>query len=231
MKWQHPTGNKPLVVDIIALGPSQREYHAHHHASYTPAMDAPDETWIINKGLRTIKSDMAFVLDDLEGEKRQSTRYADEILEYAQDRPIITSELMDIERPAWPGQIHNYPLTEIVDHIGAWLAQAQGVKKPTNREARDAGLSAGYYLHNSVPMILAYALFIGVRDIRLYGADYTIRASDSIEENRPNCEYWVGFLRAMGVRVRVPAGTTLLNTDMNKRIYGYAREPVLGAVE
>jgi hypothetical protein len=76
-------------------------------------------------------------------------------------------------------------------------------------------------------MILAYALFIGVREIRLYGADYVIRGSDHMEENRPNCEYWVGFLRGMGIVVKVPRGTTLLNTDMNKRIYGYARDPIL----
>jgi len=230
-KWQHPTGNSPDVVDIIALGPSQREYHAHHHAAYTPAMPSPDETWAINKGMRTIRSDLAFVLDDLEGERRQSSRYADELLDYAKDRPIITSELMKCERGTWPGLIYDYPLSGVVDHIGERLAKIQGIKKPTGRQIRDTGLSVGYYLHNSVPMILAYALLIGVKEIRLYGADYTIRASDSMEENRPNCEYWVGFLRAWGVRIRVPGGTTLLNTDQNKRIYGYAREPVLDAVD
>jgi hypothetical protein len=229
-KWKHPTGKKPKVVDIIALGPSQREYHAHQHSAYTPSMPNPDETWAINKGIRTIGSDMAFVLDDLEGERRQSAQYADDLLAYAKNKPIITSELMDCERPTWPGKIHNYPLTEVMDHIGEGLVEKQGIKNPTRRQIRDAGTHAGYYMHNSVPMILAYALFIGVREIRLYGADYTIRASDNMEENRPNCEYWVGFLRAWGVRVRVPGGTTLLNTDQNKRIYGYARVPVLGAV-
>jgi len=228
--WQHPTGNTPDVVDIVALGPSQREYHAHQHAAYNPPMSMPNETWAINKGLRTVKSDMAFVLDDLEGERRQSDRYASDLLAYAQDKPIITSELMDCERPTWSGQIHNYPLTEIIDHIGAGLVARQGIPHPTNQQIRDAGLNAGYYLHNSVPMILAYALFIGVKEIRLYGADYTIRASDAMEENRPNCEYWVGFLRAWGIRVLVPSSTTLLNTDLNKRIYGYARDPMLNAV-
>ena len=229
MPWTHPTGGVPAVIDIIALGPSQREYHADQHSSYTPNLDRPDETWIINKGLRTVKSDLAFVLDDLEGERRKSARYADDIIAYAEKRPVITSELMDIERPAWPGLFFNYPLTEVIDHIGGLVADRQGVE-PTPQTVRGLGLQAGWYLHNSVPMILAYALYIGVKEIRLIGADYTIRHSDNMEENRSNCEYWVGFLRAMGVRIRVPSGTTLLNTCLSKRVYGYARDPVLKAV-
>jgi len=228
--WTHPTGKVHEVVDIIALGPSQREYHAHQHAAYNPVLAAPDETWIVNKGLRTVRSDMAWVLDDLEGERRRSARYAQEIIDYAADRPVITSELMDCERGSWPGQFHNYPLTEIIDSLGLRLAFCQGNHRPTKQQARDAGLQAAFYLQNSIPMILAYALFIGVKEIRLFGADYTIRASDHMEENRPNCEYWIGFLRACGVRIRLPASTTLLNTDQNRRVYGYARDPQLRAV-
>lgn len=228
--YYHPTVISPKVVDIIALGPSQREYHGHQHSAYNPVMPKADETWTVNKGIRTIRSDLAFILDDLEGERRKSSRYASEILDYAKERPVITSELMDCERDNWPGLIYNYPLTEIIDSIGLRVAFCQGNHKPTPQQAREAGLNAAFYLHNSIPMVLAYALFIGVKEIRLFGADYTIRASDHMEENRPNCEYWVGFLRACGVRVRVPASTTLLNTDQNRRIYGYARDPVLKAL-
>ena len=228
--WHHPTGDHPKVIDLIALGPSQREYHGHQHAAYNPVLSAPDETWIVNKGLRTVKSDLAFVLDDLEGERRRSQRYASEIIAYARSRPVITSELMDCERSRWPGKIHNFPLTPIIDCLGKRLAFCQGIAKPTPAQARDAGLQAAFYLHNSIPMILAYALFIGVKEIRLFGADYTFRNADHMEENRPNCEYWIGFLRACGVRIRLPASTTLLNTDQNRRTYGYARDPVLDAL-
>lgn len=231
MNWQHPTGRNPQVIDLISLGPSQREYHSHHHALYNPTLPKADELWTLNKGIRTIKSDMAFILDDLEGERRRSVRYAKEIIEYASDKPVITSELSAAERENWPGHIHNYPLTEIVDYIGAKLAWLQGVDSPTPQQSRDAGTGAALYLYNSVPMILAYALFIGVREVRLFGADYTIRGTDHMEENRPNCEYWVGMLRGMGVRIRVPGTTTLLCTDQPKRIYGYARDPILEPVE
>jgi hypothetical protein len=227
MSWQHPTGGRPKVIDIIALGPSQREYHNHQHAAYNPVLDAADETWIVNKGMRTVKSDLAFVLDDLEGERRRSLRYAGELIEYAMHRPIITSEIMDCERSRWPGRFYNYPLTKIIDSLGLRLAFCQGVARPTPEQAREAGLQGAFYLHNSVPMILAYALFIGVKEIRLFGADYTIRNYDHMEENRPNCEYWVGFLRACGVRIRLPQSTTLLNTDQSRRTYGYARDPIL----
>lgn len=217
-------------MDIIALGPSQREYHGMLHANYNPPLPAPDETWAVNKGLRSVVSDLAFVLDDLEGERRHSQRYADEIINYAAQRPVITSELTNHERMSWPGLIFNYPLTEVIDHVGGRLAPLQGLDD-TPQNNRAAGMQAGLYLHNSVPMILAYALLIGVKEIRLFGADYTIRGSDHMEENRPNCEYWIGMLRGFGLRVRLSGSTTLLNTDLNKRIYGYARPPILKPVE
>lgn len=235
--WKHPTGRVPSTVDIISLGPSQREYHAHQHSAYTPSTPAPDEVWTLNKGIRTVKSDLAFVLDDLEGERRKSARYADEIIAYAQERNVITSELASVERPTWPGLFHDYPLTRILDKLGGEIAYRRYLRRrnvnpnaplPTAHEARQAGLDVVYYLHNSIPMILAYALFIGVHEIRLYGADYNVRRADHLEANRPNCEYWVGFLRALGVRVMVPTTTTLLNTDEQPYIYGYARAPVLG---
>ena len=105
------------------------------------------------------------MLDDLEGERRRSPRYAGEIIDYAMNRPVITSELMDCERPGWPGRFHNYPLTKIIDSIGLRLAFCQGIAKPTPAQARDAGMQGAFYLHNSIPMILAYALFIGVKEI------------------------------------------------------------------
>ena len=127
--WRHPTGANPKTIDLIALGPSQREYHGHQHAAYNPVLASPDETWIVNKGIRTVKSDLAFVLDDLEGERRRSPRYAGEIIDYAMNRPVITSELMDCERSGWPGRFHNYPLTKIIDSLGLRLAFLSGHRK------------------------------------------------------------------------------------------------------
>ena len=225
--WSHPTGNQPRTVDIICLGPSQRQYHAMLHAEYTPGLAVPDETWTLNKGIRSIPCDLAFILDDLEGEERKSKRYADEIRAFAAKTPVITSELMEYERHRWPGQFHNYPLREILVAIGARLLEQAGHTECTDRQALEEGSQAAFYFYNSVPMILAYALFIGVKEIRLFGADYTTRDSDRLEENRPNAEFWVGFIRGMGVRVRLPQSTTLLNTDRGAWVYGYARQPVL----
>lgn len=225
--WHHPTGEAPKVVDLVGLGPTQRNYHAALHAQYTPDLARPCEVWTLNKGIRSIACDLAFVLDDLEGECRKSSRYQEEIGEFAFHTPIITSEMDHQARQRFPmGDFHEYPLWPIVDRVGATILEHRGKTEAYQSEVRQAGLECGYYLHNSIPMILAYAWFIGVEEIRLYGIDYDWPGHSRLEADKPNAEYWVGFLRARGVRVRVPDDTTLLNTGRQPWIYGYARQPL-----
>lgn len=229
MNYRHPTGSVPKVVDLVALGPSQRDYHAMLHSQYTPGMPKADEVWTLNKGIRSIVCDLAFVLDDLIGEERKSAQYADELRKFAWRTPVITSELTKAERESFPGMFYEYPLREVLEYVGTRinLARTEQTGEEQATSGYQVGIDNGQYMHNSIPMILAYALAIGVREIRLFGCDYTLRSSDHLEANRPNAEYWVGMLRAFGVRVMVAPSTTLLNTDQGRRIYGYARQPKL----
>lgn len=230
MSFQHPTKRPvPRTVNIIALGPTNADYHTAHF-NYDPVVPAADETWTVNKGFRTTRHQLVFILDDLERERRISERYWNDIC--AHDKPIITTICDPMVRRAYPGvDLWEYPIHEVIDFYGRlFLRVNQGADKQfSDEDIRNAGRQVGSYLHNSIPMILAYAGFIGVRSIFLWGADYDFPGAAIHEADKPNTEYWVGMLQlGLGVSFRMSARTTLLSTHKGREIYGYyGRQPML----
>ena len=209
MPWTHPTGNTPESVLIVALGPTKSDLFEMTTAHEPPelVMDV-DEVWGINAGANHLAGrvayDVLWVMDHLDGEARKMPRYMELLLRWSNRHmaPIITSEA-----GGWSHlpQVHEYPLKEVIDAVG------------TNNA----------YFHNSVPYLLAYALYIGVKRIILWGADYSHERSKRREEDRANAEYWVGFLRARGVDVYLPDTTTLCNMSRGLWFYGYREQPTL----
>lgn len=198
MSWKHPTGQVPETVDVVALGASCQAYMRHQLRKDRPVASVPDEVWTVNRGIRLFEADLAFVLDELPDEIIDDPAYGTIIKTYK--KPIITT----VCSPLAPSSM-TYPGAEILDCI-----------------ERKCGLTDPYW-HNSMPMVLAYAWFIGVKQITLWGCDYTLENGRVLEDDRANCEYWVGFLRACGVRVGVPTETTLLNQHKTRgelHIYG-----------
>jgi len=228
MDWEHPTGNKPKIVDIVACGPTLRTYLA-MRMDYDPVAPTADEVWTLNKALRTVKGDVGFVMDDMIGEHRRSSRYGEDLDDLSM--PIITStvdrDVLDMY-PKLAPNLHPYPINEVLNQIGARILHARGqggsVQLGTN-EVKETGDIAGYYLHNSIPFMLAYALFLGVEKVQLFGADYTYPGMVAREDDRANTEYWVGMLRAFGVEVWTTSDTTLLNQMKQPHIYGYGARP------
>jgi hypothetical protein len=227
---RHVTGKTPESVAIVAMGPSQRIWH-NGNGSYDRGIPQPAEVWALNKGLRTLKADVAFILDDLVGEARRSEQYAADIRGLS--LPIITSTIDHDVRQLFPGnRLHAFPLQDIIWEMGIRFGVVNGtdvehiIRNPGN--VLRIGHAVGYYMQNSIPMILAYALWIGVRRVYLYGVDYTYPGQEAREDDRANCEYWVGFCRGQGLEVQVCADSTLLDTRKPPQLYGYgARPPVL----
>lgn len=174
---------------------------AHDYTStriaHEPETDA-DETWIVNTGIRIWPHDVAWVMDDLRWYSDRYPRYGRDLM--TATRPIITNNAY----PEFPTSF-SYPLDAIIKAFG-----------PENA-----------YWHNSVPYILAYASFIGVKRMMIWGADYTYPGSQAREDGRANCEYWIGFCRARGMTVEVPSTTTLLGTGRQPWFYGYLRQPIV----
>lgn len=223
-EWQHPTGKAPKRVAILGLGPTAQDWHA-AHVQYNPPLDPVDEVWSVNKGFRTVKSDLVFIMDDLVDEARKSPRYGDEIAQA--EIPVITSTVDSQVAERWPDAMA-YPLQDVLTFWGARIKWMQtGDEEVDAVEALNKGLQDAAYFNNSIPYILAYAGMIGVRNIALFGCDYTFPGSAAREDDRANAEYWVAALQfGLGVTFQFPSRTTLLNKNKGREFYGFnGRQP------
>lgn len=200
--WEHPTElEHPKRVAFVGLGPSIEAWVAVQLRKGEASPEVRgiydfDEIWTLNRGARLLAHDLSFVMDDLRGEARHDPDYGQALMRA--EKPIITSRAYD-EFPASMA----YPLEAVAQLVGA----------------------ENLYFRNSVPYVLAYALFIGVKEIVLFGVDYDYPGQRVTEEGRANTEYWVGFCRARGMRVGVPSASTLLAANAGAWWYGYAEQP------
>ena len=207
--WVHPTGREPKTVLVVGLGPTKQdllELTTIHEPN--PRIMDVDEVWGINGGANHLAGRVAYslvwVMDHIEGEARREPIYGKRLADWMDfhEAPIITSQA----HGEWlhMRHMHEYPLREVVNTVGVDNA----------------------YFHNSIPYILAYALFIGVEDLVMFGCDYAHERIKRREDDRPNAEYWVGFCRARGMRVYLPDTTTLCNANRGPWFYGYRDQPL-----
>jgi len=71
------------------------------------------------------------------------------------------------------------------------------------------------YFSDTICYMLAYALYLDYKDIRMYGADF----AQEYTSEKGGVEYWIGYLRGRGVRVWIAPGSSLCHTELN-RPYG-----------
>lgn len=261
--FRHPTDRIPESINVLALGPTNSDFHSASFA-YDPIIPEADETWTLNKGFRTQLADVVFILDDLVGECRRSARYHKDISRAAM--PIITTVIDDDVARLLPLQeLVAFPYWELIDLYGEMLLfqrlrqaerrksmitdMRQNAENPawqtvafdpnstagfdtkrnwSPRQRRDSGLQCASYFKNSIPMLLAYAGFIGVETIHLFGADYDFPGASVHEADKPNAEYWAGLIMGFfGCNIRVSSRTTFMSTNQGRAAYGYgARQPV-----
>ena len=227
---------KPKCIHVVCSGATTRDYLA-ANMGYERGIAKADEVWSLNKSLRTLRADMGFVLDDWVGEYSKSRAYMTDIMRLTWEMPIMTTIVdKEVEQMVdqMGGNIDNvitYPVTDIRDTLGEHYYNVCRGKIPESMSKESFIKTKGnsmLYLKNSVPLILAYALHIGVRSIYLFGADYTHPMSNRREADQPCAEYWCGFLEACGVALFLPQDTTLKSARDGLSIYGYgARQPIL----
>lgn len=203
--YTHPTGRWPESVDVVALGESTRADYVAMQLSKGTAFDLGDEVWTLNRGIRVFAADLAFILDEVENEAAEDDDYGKAIDRWLGDgKPLISTRIS--ARLADSGKLAiTYPARLVLESFGV------------NVENEDP------YWHNSVPMVLAYAKAIGVKRLRLWGADYTLPDGRVLEADRANCEYWVGRCVQAGMQIGLSGGTTLCNrraTQGQLKIYG-----------
>lgn len=203
LTWTHPTPRAPKTVALICLGPSRNAYvGGMFDHDLSQATTGCDEIWTLNRGAGVFRHDLLWVMDHIQGEADKHPNYG--AMLWRHDRPIITSD----DCSGWPAHVHRYPW----DAIQTWLLNTVN---PMH----------GDWFHNSVAYIVVYAAFIGVRELRIFGADYHDHRNGIVEDGHPNVAYWIAKMESAGMTVMIPADSGLLNANQRGWIYGYRYDP------
>jgi hypothetical protein len=194
---------KPYCVAIVAMGPSHRDY-LDECIQKTSRWKVADETWAINAMAGVIEHDRAFIMDDLRYFQKQARTvphlagYQDWLSKPGRP-PIYTS----VAHPEVPSSV-TYPLQEVVAKLGLT------------------------YFNTTVAYAVAYAIHIGVREMRLYGMDFTDKTNRAFAEAGRACvEHWLRDARWRGINVAIAPNSSLMDTATGRTLYGYSEPPVV----
>lgn len=192
----------PYCVAVVAMGSSHRDY-LDECLAQSSRWKVADETWAINAMAGVIQHDRAFIMDDLPYFQKQA-RTAPHLAGY-QDwlhksmAPIYTSE----PHPEFPASVR-YPIEDVVKLLGF------------------------SYFNTTVAYAVAYAIYIGVKEMRLYGMDFTDKENKAFSEAGRACvEYWLRDAAWRGIKVYLPKNTSLCDQAAGRVLYGYSTPPSL----
>lgn len=196
----------PERVAIVAMGGSRATWlglavQAGHRRRVA------DEVWAVNAMAGVIQHDRMFAMDDLRIQEMRAEAERDR--EPMGEQPI-TAALEVIRKhpgpvytsrayPDYPGTV-DFPLAEV-------LTTTKGPP----------------YLNNTAAYPIAYAMHLGVKEIQLYGLDYSYPDHHKRERGRACVEFWLGLAAAAGIRVVVAGESQLMDACMpvDHQIYGY----------
>lgn len=186
-------------VAILGLGPSVDEY-----TSLTRRMGGKhklcDETWGINANGSVFQCDRIFHMDDVRIQEIRAAAKPESniaaMLEWMKDSkvPITTSRA----HPDYPA-LEEFPLEEVLNMF-------------------DSG-----YFNSTAAYAVAYAVYIGVERISIFGCDFTYPNSHDAEKGRACVEFWLGMAADRGITIQVPKSSSLLDAlnTHQERFYGY----------
>lgn len=192
---------RPNRVAVVALGSSSRSFMVEMLSN--SQMDDPfDEVWTVNRGLRGIRHDKLFVMDDLRWLNEHNSGYAKFLRNH--DKPIITSTPYSEYPMSVP-----YPFPEVMETI-----------------------QDDVFAVNTVAYMLAYAIHTRVKEVSIYGADFVYPNGSTAEHGGQACAYLCGMMRQFDMVHRIPGDSTLLyantvklreNGQLGREPYGYHR--------
>lgn len=190
----------PDRVAILGLGPTLEAY-----VDVAKRLGARgvlvDEVWGINAAADVIICDRVFHMDDVRVQEARAAAKPESniaaMLTWLRTHPgpIYTS----VPHPDYPGTVA-YPLEEVLNGLG-------GVA----------------YFNSTAAYAVAYAVHIGVKQLYLFGCDFSFADSHQAEKGRACVEYYLGIGKARGMDIGLPGGTSLMDgcATNQDRLYGY----------
>lgn len=194
----------PDHVAIVGLGPSCATFF-----ELTRRLGGVsawcDEVWGINAIGDVLRCDRVFHMDDVRvQEARAAARPESNIaamLRWLRTHPgpVYTS----IVREGYPGMVA-FPLEDVLNR-------------------KHDGNGGAPYFNSTTAYAVAYAIHIGVKQISLWGIDYTLENRHHAEQGRACVEFWLGIAAARGIEITLPDTSPLMDAcePPARRLYGY----------
>lgn len=183
-------------VALLGLGQSQLDYHL----SLTHSVEY-DEVWAVNSMCAVVKADRVFMMDP--ASRFFETKNAGAQTEVMRKiLPKLTCPVYSCEYDKRVPAIELYPLEKIVQELGC-----------------------GYF-NNTIAYAIAYALWMKVKKLSLFGADFSYTTNVYFGElGRACCEFWLSRCITAGMEVSIAPRSSLLDTNVpeNQKLYGYHR--------
>ena len=184
-------------IAIVAMGQSQLDFHlAQTHSIFF------DEIWAINAMIGVLPNiDRAFILDPMS--RFFDTEDAGTMTPMMRNKlPLVDYPIYSCELDERVPAVEEYPLKQIVKY------------------------SESAYLNNTVAYAIAYALWSKVKQISIFGVDFTYQTNMHFAEAGRGCvEFWIGKCINQGIKVGIAPRSSLLDTDVDtkNKLYGYHR--------
>jgi len=200
IRWGGPA--PPRHVSIIGLGPSAEKY-----VDRVKRMGSRrafcDETWAINAMGSALDCDIVFHMDDIRIQELRAAAKPESNIARMVDwlrtykGRVITSRAYS-DYPC----LEEFPLEAVINHLGR------------------------AYFNNTAAYALAYALYLGVEKVSIFGCDYTYPNAHDAEKGRACLEFWLGYAASIGVEIWLPGNTSLMDQleDEGREdatLYGY----------
>jgi len=199
-------GGVPYTVAIVAMGPSRSDY-INDCISKSSRFQVADETWAINAMGSIIQHDRLFVMDDLPYFAKVARSENPGLVGYSDwlhkhPGPIYAQKAYK----EFPGAVE-YPLEDVLNVI----------QYP--------------YINNTTAYALCYAIYLGVKHIKLYGMDFTYANNRGFAEAGRACiEHWIRDACWRNIKVTIAPSSTLMDTH-NRVLYGYSVPPKVDKID
>lgn len=143
-----------------------------------------DEVWGVNTSHRALSVDRICMMDDLKGSI--SHNYPDWANELKTiQTPIITCKQYD----DFPSSVA-YPIEQVQDYYKS------------------------DFFSSTIAYMIAYAGFIRVETLYLYGIDFFYPNAQMVESGLGGVSYWLGRIEEKGVKYKIPSSSTLLDAHL-----------------
>jgi hypothetical protein len=194
-----PKLKAPEKVAIVAMGMSHRDFVT-ACAVAGGAHSLFDEVWAINAMAGVILSDRVFMMDRPSYLINETKNTHDDCTNYQHwfkrvSAPVYTAFP---EPDICPTSVA-YPLEDVLSTIGF------------------------PYLNTTVAYAVAFAIHLGVKELSLFGCDFTYQNSNISESGRGCVEFLLGIAVSRGMQLSVAETSTLLDSvvPQEKQFYGY----------